>query len=1539
MAVNFIDFVTSLIYGNLGASEVGPAPPGERNHLNWTLDLLPSASSSSITGEEFLRHHIDVMLNRYEAWRSKYFLPPVRPWEFVPVTSGESPNIFPGHDASEPPVGPVVPVQLRVFPAGWTLSDLGDGMRNYYNALRNSVLSGRSTELDDEIKAPFTYRYWAFMKWASDVRKRFLGEPVFPVPIIYDRDGTILSEKEFTDHFNKVHHVWHPNAGTSGSAAEWTQETPGFKTSVGQHRRKKEISRTQVGAEFFSFHRDHLLLFDRWLARTGQDPVQSINMCAHDTSGGPLPSPPSGLDEIGSGLGYPVVNYTSRAVDFVPPHDNMWDGTRAGFDGTLREFSSVGEMGQFFAMDFNPFPSIPVPGAASADQGYHGPGHTLNGDIRTPFANNYVPRFFGWHGFIDDLWSKRQPRFVNFDAVQANGSDFPKPAVLTIIREFPTSTDSVEPAGAIQSLDMVTGNGTLRCKIRIRADPFGRPLELTLNCDVLREASGSAPVISLPSRSLIITVGPPSGINERQQNIDFIEDFVFDGSAGTIDVAGKGPFASDNLSFPPTGPNAVGFLNSLIRIRGTLTSNRRPDGLVSSAAGTVSSSGTTVTGSGSSFTALFRQGDLIRAAGQVRTITGVTSNTSLTILSAFSAAVPAGTIYERLDGFDHEQMIEIPLVQEKVAPDITVYLDRSSFSKDQVDAIVSGGQSVFTNAFYVVLQDRTVRPAPIAWPAGVEPQLYGLIAPQVRAAGLFPDPSHAPIVELRDAVTDTSLAGQVDVAVTAIEPEDPSLHPSIPQRITYRCRVTFTGNSVFTGMSPGDTKDMKLVVTAVDRSGNSVTNNLLRVRLQVNANPYMLDGPVSWLSIDTRVFKIQQSTSRFGVSSGWTDPNAFIQQVIDNLRIGNGTAGGESFDSLPQDQEGSWLEYSTQVNGVNVYNFALGKVRLQSVTGANGVRASLRLFRWGVANVSFDETLAYRSDPVTGIALLGRTSSNELASIPFFAAARVSPSASMITQSDSKNVDNFGPTGGVEKASFFGAYLDINQSTALFPQTFVSDGGFSGVPPSQMRSIRDLLIGQHQCMILEIYYPLDPIPAGSTPGTSDNLSQRNLLILRTANPGSEITRTVQHSFNIDLTRVSRKIHGIRALHSAHVRPTTPSTFEVDGENGDSGSNLPRPARPTWTSNHSTGMSMEHSVAMLKQSWMVRDSKALGEILSRSHKEEENSARWQIDLDEWKRLDGLDELVFFWNSLPTGSEVEVYLPAASAEEIINYRNLRHSPGTVKIVDSHTLRLLVTGPTYLPIPPFWGNNLAGMVTITLPEGIQDGQKFLVDVVQLRSDLSRVLGGFELNIQVSKAKQLFEDEKRMLMIFHKRLSLTSKDDRWHPILSRQVKFFRNRAKGFAEQANDPNILWEDPTEKQKGQKIRIVLEQIQIRNDHDPLLKESGEFRFKSTVYSRNNDGVISEMHIPQKGTYNISDKSGRNTLGLDIPLFEGFVENHVEFELSAVEKDTFDPDDRLCSYKRVFVGDPKSWIDDYGPSDQKVEPENLGDWMLWYRIERA
>lgn len=1542
---SFIDFVSELIYGDMGTAELGmPPPPGGKNHIHWTRDNIPNSVATTITGDQFLTHHLDYMLHRYEAWHSKYFQPPVRPWDGQSAMDAEQSATVPGSG-----------------PLPGTTGALGTSVRQYYNSTFRATLTN---ELADEVKAPYSYRYWSFIRWASDLRRRVLGQPVFHVHKVFDRDGTVLSEKDFTDIFHQVHHVWHPN-GPVGSG--WTQPTPFHRTSVGQHIGKKEISRTQVGAEFFTFHRDHIGVFDRWLGRTGQDPIQPMNACAHDTD--PNDPPPLGVDADFSG--HPHIESWSATppdVVFNDVHTTYWESD-------LGEFANLGEMGQLFATDFNQFGIISVPGVS--DTGYHGTGHVLNADLAPPVDNNHSPRFFAWHGFNDAVRRiKREPQLQAFRFVQTDGSAFPDPGTMTILRDLLTNTDSVEPPAGVTGLVLATGQGTVRVLLNVQPDQFGRTLQVALRCEVLRESGGTAPVIMLSRVLSAIASGVP-GTGERLQGADFTEEFAFDGSPGTVDGDGDGPFKSDNALFTPT---AVGFKNSRIRVSAHLTCVARPNGSIQAVSGTLSSAGLNVTGSGTSFTTQLRQGDLILANGMVRQISGIAGNTSLTLLDAFSPDLASGTTYERLDGFDHVATLEMPMIQEKQAPHITTYLDRSTFSLEQV---APAGTTVFDNAFYVVLQDRTVRPFTISWPIEVEPALYGLLAPPVYAAGLYTDLAHAPVVELRDAVTDAVVPG-VTIAGTAMQPEDPSQHPTIPQRVSCPCTITFSGHAAFAGLSaPGEVRDVKLVVTATDRSGNQVTDDSLRVRLQVNPNPFMLDGPTPWLSVDARAFQVQEGQARFGVAAGWTDPNSFIQQVIANLRAGGGAAGGETFNGLPTDQGEARLEYSTSLGGVAIHNFALAQVRLKSATGVAGVRATFRLFRWGVASVEFNDALAYRTDPTSGIGLLGRTTSNELASIPFFADPRAAPSVSMSTQTDPHNLFSFAATGGVEATSYYGAYLDINVGTLRFPQTYLGDGPFGGT----LHSIRDLLEDHHQCMVVELLNAGDPTIGGSTPGTSDNLAQRNLLIVQTANPGSEITRTVQHAFDIDLTRSVRRprrdpVTIIDTIHRHHgedaddtsVQPNAaghaPAT-RLDPRHGgehhdhDHGHDsddhdhdhhhdiddicllncsdeihvtVARPATRQHADHHDLATELAH----LEEGWLAQSPKLLDKFKARLHRRFETTERWTFDPERWKPTTGLDELVLFWNNLPTDSEVELFLPAANVEEVFNFRSLRHAPGTVRIVDSHTLRLFPTGTTFLPIGPFWGDNLAGLLSVKLPAGIKKGQRFRIDVVQMRADEARSLGGFQLNIQVEKAAEIWEAEWRTLELFHQRLSIKQPTDRWWPIVARQVDFTRSRARGLVELANaeDPGadpIEWLDPTENRNGRHVRVIVEKLRITDDREPFFKGKGEFRFAATVWTPDNGGILARRVLPAQGAFRLTDRSGSNEVAVDAVVFDDWVDNKLAIEIGGVELDTFDPDDRLASFKRVFTGDPAQWFGTYAPTDEVVDVQDLGGWQLWLRIE--
>ncbi|MFQ6398005.1 hypothetical protein ACLMAJ_31755 [Nocardia sp. KC 131] len=66
------------------------------------------------------------------------------------------------------------------------------------------------------------------------------------------------------------------------------------------------------------------------------------------------------------------------------------------------------------------------------------------------------------------------------------------------------------------------------------------------------------------------------------------------------------------------------------------------------------------------------------------------------------------------------------------------------------------------------------------------------------------------------------------------------------------------------------------------------------------------------------------------------------------------------------------------------------------------------------------------------------------------------------------------------------------------------------------------------------------------------------------------------------------------------------------------------------------------------------------------------------------------------------------------------------------------------------------------------------------------------------------------------------------------------------------------------------------------------------------------------MPEKGHHHISDKPGSNTVYINLPLFEGLVEDHIAMEITGIEMDTFDPDDKLRPCRRVFTGLPAEWL---------------------------
>jgi hypothetical protein len=437
-----------------------------------------------------------------------------------------------------------------------------------------------------------------------------------------------------------------------------------------------------------------------------------------------------------------------------------------------------------------------------------------------------------------------------------------------------------------------------------------------------------------------------------------------------------------------------------------------------------------------------------------------------------------------------------------------IITDRSTFSILEVDAQPIGS-AVFQNAFYVVydgflpseLGDFTMPPS---------------ISFAYRRSGAF-------IPSITAIHADTRF-------------ENTDLPADVPQKVTFVFNILFSNNSAFGFTDP--TEDV--IVTAALLQNQCAANiNLIKA-----PNPYMLDGPTSWLSVDLRVFQITEGGYRATVRQG-ASGNTFIQNLL--ARFNNRTIypGDElhPFNDIDLDQEDTQLEWLETVGGKKVFNYAIAKVRYKGpvptlppadANDAKGVKVFFRLFNSAGTAMQYNASTTYTRAGIgaSTISLVGKEG-GLISSIPFFAAPRVDYAAALMSsQSDPLNMQDLPALGNSESVKYFGCWLDFNQPSQVIP--IAEDATRATSTANLQTSIR----GIHQCLVAEVYSERDPIPLGATPGSNDNLSQRNLAIAHSDNPGSKATHTVQHTFEISPSLYKMPDKKMSAhLDESHATPT------------------------------------------------------------------------------------------------------------------------------------------------------------------------------------------------------------------------------------------------------------------------------------------------------------------------------------------------------------------------------------------------------------------
>ncbi|HUE02066.1 MAG TPA: hypothetical protein VMR62_21030, partial [Bryobacteraceae bacterium] len=424
-----------------------------------------------------------------------------------------------------------------------------------------------------------------------------------------------------------------------------------------------------------------------------------------------------------------------------------------------------------------------------------------------------------------------------------------------------------------------------------------------------------------------------------------------------------------------------------------------------------------------------------------------------------------------------------------------VTTDRNTFGEDEVAAMLHVSSPAQVDAaFYVVID-------------GFRHEELN-----ITAATLTGVPNVAPGISFNPPL------GKVSAHATACSTQGNTLVAG-PQRFTWTFAMQFDDTTDFTAEILPVTMTASLTATTVTISAQAP------IILTQQPDPYEIDGPVSWLSVDLQVCQVLQNgslpnTPGVTLNAGPTD---FIQRLL--TKYNDPTlprAPNHPFDlDLVAQEDTSSVEISGSVGTTPVYNFAVARVRYRALTTpAPNVRVFFRIFQAATTSTDFQPSTTYLTGGTGGtrIPLLGVVN-GEVVSIPCFAAARVDPANpnGLNAQTDPLNV---GPLGnpipadgtGTEVQVYFGCWLDINQNVAVLP---VSPAAAAG-PFTPVQSIQQAIMNKHQCLVAEIN--LDPpepqIASGASPAVSDKLAQRNLTVIGVASP-----HLVPQTFDIKPTAV------------------------------------------------------------------------------------------------------------------------------------------------------------------------------------------------------------------------------------------------------------------------------------------------------------------------------------------------------------------------------------------------------------------------------------
>jgi hypothetical protein len=167
----------------------------------------------------------------------------------------------------------------------------------------------------------------------------------------------------------------------------------------------------------------------------------------------------------------------------------------------------------------------------------------------------------------------------------------------------------------------------------------------------------------------------------------------------------------------------------------------------------------------------------------------------------------------------------------------------------------------------------------------------------------------------------------------------------------------------------------------------------------------------------------------------------------------------------------------------------------------------------------------------------------------------------------------------------------------------------------------------------------------------------------------------------------------------------------------------------------------------------------------------------------------------WGGLPAGSHADIYLPAASADEVIALASRLYASHPFERVDAHTIRCAASGITYVPIPAKGGANYTGLLTVQPAGELRSGESFEVAVRQLTDATGpgrrgtaagevrwrKVIGAFQLTIPVGEKRLLLAREELSLGVLRWIGEAIPTGSRWYPTFQRYLDGVAGRVTAF--------------------------------------------------------------------------------------------------------------------------------------------------------------